>query len=63
MDSCDKALDGSIAEREAQVEPDGVLDDTWRRAVAVIGDFNHRVSYPATSLGSPDKAQSPVSLA
>src|SRR5882757_1091066 len=36
-------LDVSVAEREAQVEPDGMLDDNRRKAVAAILDFNQRV--------------------
>jgi len=31
-----KFFDVSIAEREAQVEPDGMLDDNRRKAVAAV---------------------------
>ena len=37
-------LDVAIAQREAQVESDRVLDDHWRKAVAAVGDFSHRPS-------------------
>ena len=33
-----------LAEREAQVEPNGVLDDNRRKAVAAVGDFSHPTS-------------------
>jgi hypothetical protein len=32
----EEILDVSIAQREAQVEPDGVLDDNRRKAVAAL---------------------------
>jgi hypothetical protein len=38
--------------REAQVDPDRVLDDHRRKAVPTIGDFSHRASLPAASLPS-----------
>ena len=53
-------LNVPIAQCEAQVEPDRMLDDHRRKAVAAIGDFRHRASLPAASLsgypGYPDKA-------
>jgi hypothetical protein len=33
-------------------EPDRMLDDHRRKAVAPIGDFSHRPSLPSTSLPS-----------
>ena len=48
----DEILDVSVAEREPQVEPDSMLDDNRRKAVAAISDFSHRVSLPAISLPS-----------
>ena len=43
-------LDVAIAQREAQIEPDRMLDDHRRNAVAPIRDFGHRVSLPSASL-------------
>ena len=43
-------LDVAIAQREAQIAPDRMLDDHRRNAVAAIRDFGHRVSLPAASL-------------
>src|SRR5271155_646685 len=43
-------LDVPIAQREAQVEPDRVLDNYRRKAVAAVGDFSHRASVPSASL-------------
>jgi hypothetical protein len=45
-------LDVAIAQREAQVDPDRVLDDHRRKAVPTIGDFSHRASLPSASLPS-----------
>jgi hypothetical protein len=45
-------LDVAIAQREAQVDPDRMLDDRWRKAVAAVGDFSHRASLPSASLPS-----------
>src|SRR5436190_13775379 len=45
-------LDVAIAQREAQVEPNCMLDDHRRKAVAVVGDFSHRASLPSASLPS-----------
>ena len=45
-------LDVPIAQREAQVEPDRMLDDHRRKAVAAVGDFSHRTSLPVVSLPS-----------
>jgi hypothetical protein len=45
----EKFLDVPTAQREAQVEPDRMLDDHWRKAVAAVGDFSHRASLPAVS--------------
>src|SRR5262245_9581575 len=43
-------LDVAIAQREAQVDPDRMLDDRWRKAVAAVGDFSHRASLPSAPL-------------
>src|SRR5215831_15006181 len=45
-------LDVPIAQREAQVDPDRMLDDRWRKAVAAVGDFSHRASLPSAPLPS-----------
>ena len=37
-------LDVSIAQGEAQVEPDRMLDDRRRKAMAALGDLSHRGS-------------------
>jgi hypothetical protein len=42
-------LDVSIAQREAQVEPDRMLNDHRRKAVAAVGDFSHCLSLPVVS--------------
>ena len=39
-------------QREARVEPNRVLDDHRRKAVAAIRDFSHRASLPVVSLPS-----------
>src|SRR5215831_14321578 len=56
----EELLDVSITQREAQVEPDRMLDDHRRKAVAAVGDFSHRTSLPVVSAsepsGYPDKA-------
>jgi hypothetical protein len=44
-------LDVSIAQCETQ-DPNRVLDDHRRKAVAAIRDFSHRASLPAVSLPS-----------
>src|SRR3984893_18138912 len=44
--------DVAIAQREAQIEPDRMLDDHRGKAVAAIGDFGHRASLPSASLPS-----------
>ena len=43
-------LDVAIAQGEAQIEPDRMLDDRRRKAVAAIGDLDHRASLPLASL-------------
>ena len=43
-------FDIAIARREAQVGPDRMLDDRWRKAVAAIGDFSHPPSLPLALL-------------
>ena len=43
-------LDISIAEREAQVEPDGMLDDNRRKSVTAVGDPHNPASLLASSL-------------
>jgi hypothetical protein len=45
-------LDVAIAQREAQIDPDRMLDDQRGKAVAAIGDFSHRASLPSASLPS-----------
>src|SRR5262249_35048292 len=56
----EELLDVSITQREAQVEPDCMLDDHRRKAVAAVRDFSHRTSLPVVSAsglsGYPDKA-------
>src|ERR1700752_1211119 len=37
-------LDVAIAQHQAQIEPDRMLDDHRRKAVAATGDFGHRAS-------------------
>ena len=37
-----------IAQREPQIEPDRMLDDHRRKAVAAIRDFGHRASSPVS---------------
>src|SRR5215471_4636503 len=46
-------LDVTIAQREAQVEPDRMLDDYRRKAVAAVGDFRHRLSLPDGRASEP----------
>jgi hypothetical protein len=43
-------LDVSEAEREAQVEPDGMPDDDRRKSVTAVGDPHNPISLLATSL-------------
>ena len=54
-------LDVAIAQREAQIEPDRMVDDHRGKTVAAIGDFSHRAGLPlplASELsGYPDNAQ------
>src|SRR5947209_20378190 len=45
-------LDVAIAQREAEVEPNCMLDDHRRKAVTAVGDFSHRASLPSASLPS-----------
>ena len=40
-------LDIPITQREAQLEPDRVLDDHQRKVMAAIGDFSHRANLPS----------------
>jgi hypothetical protein len=53
-------LDVPIAQGEAQIEPNRMLADHRRKAVAAVGYFSHRISLPlrrASGLsGYPDKA-------
>ena len=44
-------LDVAVAQREARIESDRMLDDQ-RKAVAAIGDFGDRASLPSASLPS-----------
>src|SRR6516164_6096236 len=46
----EELLDIAITQGEAQVEPDGMLDDHRRKAVLAVGDFGHRASLPSASL-------------
>ena len=49
-------LDIPITQREAQLEPNCVLDDHRRKVMAAIGDFSHRATLPSASLpGYPVK--------
>ena len=43
-------FDISIAEREPQVEPDGMLDDNRRKSVTAVGDSHNPTSLLASSL-------------
>ena len=56
----EELLDVPITQREAQVEPDRMLDDHRRKAVAAVRDFSHRTSLPVVTAsglsGYPDKA-------
>jgi len=45
-------LDVSIAQCETLVDPNRVLDDHRRKAVATVRDFSHRASLPVVSLPS-----------
>jgi hypothetical protein len=45
-------LDVSVAQGEAQIKPDRMMDDRRRKAVPAIGDFSHRPSLPSASLPS-----------
>jgi len=40
----EEILDVSVAEREAQVESDGMLDDDRRKPVTTVREFHHPVS-------------------
>jgi len=48
-------LDVAVAQREAQVESNGVLDDTRRKAVTAVGDFSHPISLPRNLAPDPDR--------
>jgi hypothetical protein len=41
-------LDVEVAQGEAEIKPDRVLDDRWREAMAAIGELIHagNLSYP-----------------
>src|SRR5215471_19462195 len=52
----EELLDVSITQREGQVEPDRVLDDHRRKAVAAVRDFSHRT--PATTRVAPKTGRS-----
>ena len=43
-------FDISIAEREPQVEPDGMLDDNRRKSVTAVGDPHNPASLLPSSL-------------
>jgi len=50
-------LDIAVAQREAEIEPDRVLDDLWREAMATVAERSHLDILPDTPL-APD----PVSV-
>jgi hypothetical protein len=42
-----KVLDIPEADRESQIQPDGVLDDSRRKPVAAVAEYLHRQMLPA----------------
>jgi hypothetical protein len=59
----EKILDVSEAEREAQIQPDGMLDDRWRESIAAVAErFHHRTLPTARrpGQGSPLDVTSPI---
>ena len=42
---CQEFLDVAVAEREAQIKPDGVADDVGREPVPGVGDGSHSKLY------------------
>ena len=59
----EEILDVSVAERETQVDPHGMLDDNRRKAVTTVGELHHPVSLLAPlspACDYPDKAASVV---
>ena len=42
-------LDVTVAQSEAEIEPEGLLDDDARKAVGMVGELGHRV-YQASAL-------------
>ena len=46
------ALDVAVAQSEAEIEPDGVLDDLGREAVAAVAQGSHADILPDTPLAS-----------
>src|SRR5215813_2518771 len=53
--SAKEFLHVTVAEREAQVEPNGVLDYNRRKAVAAVGDFSHPASLTRNLAPDPDR--------
>jgi hypothetical protein len=56
----EEILDVSVAERETQVDPHGMLDDNRRKAVTTVGEPTIRSAYSYLSLRPcdyPDKAE------
>jgi hypothetical protein len=52
----EKILDVSEAEREAQIQQDGMLDDHWRESIAAVAERFHRWTLPTArrpGQGSP----------
>jgi hypothetical protein len=59
----EKILDVSEAEREAQIQPDGMLDDRWRESIAAVAERSHRRTLPTArrpGQGSPLDVTSPI---
>ena len=50
---CEEILDVAIAEGEAEIHPDGALDDVGREAVAKIGRSGHIPCYGGSRRASP----------
>ena len=43
----EKLLHIAVAQGEPEVQPDGVLDDDWGKAMAAVRDIGHSRGYPA----------------
>jgi hypothetical protein len=46
---CQQVFDVTEAQCEPEIEPDRLLDDLWRKAVAAIADFLHSLGYRTAS--------------